>query len=126
MFSLFFARYGFKILGILIMLGGLYSIGYVAYKYVFDIAYKQVSGVYEKRIKDYESALLSRIDVIEQNSTLIIQQNETLREEAKKDFLAILKATKGRPLYTIQAGVCTPSKEFVDVYNDAITRANKQ
>lgn len=126
MIAAFFARYGIQLVLVLIMLGGITTTAYTGYKYIYNKGEQAATIECQKRIQEYEANLLSRIDIIEQNSTIIIQQNEELKENAANDFRAILKATKGRPLYTIQAGACAPSEDFIKAYNDAMTRANKK
>lgn len=126
MIAAFFLRYGLQMALVAALIGGLATSAYTGYKYIFNKGVAQATAECNTRIKEYESTVLSRIDVIEQNSTLIIKQNEELRETAAKDFKAIIKATKGRPMYTIQAGVCAPSEDFVKAYNDAMVRANQK
>ena len=126
MITAFFLRYWVQIVLVAALIGGLTTTAYTGYNYIHNKGYQQATVEYKKRIQEYESALLSRIDIIESNSTLIIQQNELLKETAAADFRAIIKATKDRPLYTIQAGVCAPSEDFVKAYNDAMARANRK
>lgn len=122
----FFLRYWLHAVLITALVGGLSTAAYTGYKYIYDKGYKVAEDQCKERIKDYEDKLLARIDTIEKNSTIIIEQNEALKEASARDFRSIMKATKGRPLYTIQAGVCAPSEDFVKAYNDAMARANQK
>ncbi len=124
MIAAFFLRYWLQMVLAAALIGGLTTTAYTGYKYIYNKGEQAATVECKKRIQEYESALLSRIDTIEQNSSIIIQQNEALKESAANDFRAIMKATKGRPLYTIQAGVCAPSEDFIKAYNDAMARAN--
>jgi Tfp pilus assembly protein PilE len=126
MSSAIFAKYGIQALLVLAITGGLSVTAYSGYRHIYNKGEQAATAKCQQRIQEYEANLLSRIDSIEQNSTTIIQQNEELKESAAKDFQAIIKATKGRPLYTIQAGACAPSADFIKAYNDAIMRANKE
>ena len=126
MITAFFLRYWMHAVLITALMGGLSTAAYTGYKYIYDKGYHSAEETCKERIRDYEDKLLARIDTIERNSTIIIEQNEMGRKAAAKDFNAIIKATKGRPLYTIQAGVCAPSEDFVKAYNDAMARANQK
>lgn len=126
MIAAFFLKYGLQMALVAALLGGLATSAYTGYKHIFNKGVAQATEECNTRIKEYEATVLSRIDVIEQNSTLIIQQNEEIKEAAAKDFQAIIKATKGRAMYTIQSGVCAPSQDFIKAYNDAIARANQK
>lgn len=122
----FLLRYWLQMVLVTALIGGITTTAYTGYNYIHDKGYKKATAECNKRIQEYEATLLSRVDTIEQNSTIIIQQNEALKEANARDFRAIIKATKGRPLYTIQAGVCAPSEDFVKAYNDAMARANQK
>lgn len=124
MIAAFFLRYWLHIVLIFSIIGGVSTAGYSGYKHIYNKGRAVAEAECTARIKIYEDKLIARITTIEQNSSIIIQQNEALKESAANDFRAIMKATKGRPLYTIQAGVCAPSEDFIKAYNDAMARAN--
>lgn len=126
MIAAFLLRYWLHALLISAMIGGISLAGYSGYRHIYNKGFAVAEANCKARIKEYEDKLIARIDTIEQNSAIIIQQNEALKESAANDFRAIMKATRGRPLYTIQAGVCAPSEDFVKAYNDAMARANQK
>lgn len=101
-------------------------LGYFGFNKVYDMGYSKATVVYEAKIKEYNDNLDKRIENIEKLSTDIFDLSVTSRAAAAKEYKDILKAAKGKPLYTINAGVCNLSEDFVKAYNDAINRANKK
>lgn len=122
----FLLKYWLQLVLVVALVGGISTSAYTGYRYIHNKGYQEASAMYTKRIQEYEASILSRIDIIETNSTLIIEQQENLKLASAKEFKAILKAAQNRPMYTIQAGVCAPSEDFIKTFNDAIARANQK
>lgn len=102
------------------------AIGYLGYSKVYNIGYTAAAAVYQKQLNEYNDNLNKRIVNIENNSSALLDLSNANREAASKEYKAIIAATRGKPLYTINSGVCTLSPDFVKAYTDAINRANKK
>jgi ribosomal protein S13 len=107
-------------------------VGHLVYTKIYAIGFEAAQAVcekrvakYEERIKEYSDNLNARISSIETNSTLLLEESSKAKELIGKEFKDIRLLVKGKPLYTINAGKCEPSPDFVKAYNDAIRRANK-
>jgi hypothetical protein len=102
------------------------TLGYFGFNKVYSMGYEKAAVVYEAKIKEYDDNLNKRVENIEKLSTDIFDLSVTSREVASKEYKAIISATKGRPLYTVNSGVCNLSTDFVKAYNEAVNRANKK
>ncbi len=96
------------------------------YNKVYNDGYTKAAAECAIKMKEYEDKLDKRIATIEANSTKLVEQSDANQEALKKDYASILLTIKGKPLYTVVAGKCAPTKDFVDVYNKAIDRANEK
>jgi hypothetical protein len=99
---------------------------FLGYKYIYNIGYDSAKLEYELRIKEYEDKVVARIDTIELNSFVLLEQNQKNKLAAAKDFKSILDAAKNKPTYILDSSGCKPSPELVDTLNQAINRANKK
>lgn len=115
-----------KLAAIVAIAASVAGLGYMGYNKVKDIGYHEAKVEYDQKIKDYNDKLDVRIASIEQNSSMLADTANQLKEQSASEFKAIMAATKGRPLYTIKAGVCSVSDDFIKAYNDAVSKANRK
>lgn len=122
MIELFFLKYWKHLLLSVLLVAS----GYLVFDAIFDMGYQKASNKYEQRIKDYEDALVERINRIENHSIIYMQTthdaNTLFNSKLEKVLANVSK--KNEPLYIVKEGKCTPSKEFVDSYNSIITGGN--
>lgn len=110
-----------KELAILLVVG---LISTVAYDKVYTRGYEKAAIEYELKIKEYNTKILNKITRLEDTSDLLVTQNISLQQHSRVEFEQIQKALEGKQLYTIVAGKCAPSKDFIDAWNSAIRKAN--
>ena len=99
---------------------------YTGYSFVYDRGYADANVEAQKRFDDYTKKIGDRIEKIEGNSSQLLSAAAEADKARQKSFNDILFTIKGKPLYTIQQGKCTPSDDFVKAYNEGIKKANGQ
>jgi hypothetical protein len=107
-------------------------LSWMAYSKIYNIGFEAANIACEKRIqeysakmKEYEDNLDKRIAGLEEASNILVTEAIESRKVIKKDFSVILASIKGKPLYIIEQGKCSPSTDFVRAYNESVERANK-
>lgn len=109
----------------IIVILSLVGMGYLGYHKIYDQGYQAAATEYNKKIKLYEEDLAKRISAIESTSEVLVQLARINNDSFSKDLKGILTRIKGKPLFYVKEGKCTPSAEMYKAYNDAINRANK-
>jgi hypothetical protein len=104
----------------------------ILYKKVYNIGYDAATVEcaaklkdYEQKMNEYKENLNKRIIKIEEDSNTLSEEILTSKKDVKKDYVTILSTIKGKPLVIIEKDKCTPSTDFIRVYNEAVTRANQ-
>ncbi len=95
------------------------------YNHVYNKGYSDATIVCEKRVSDYESKLNEQISTVEKLSKQLAVSTSTAERQRKKDFNNIIESIKNKPLYIVEQGTCKPSEEYINAYNAAVDRANK-
>ena len=106
----------------LVVLGVLY----LGYDKVYSVGYNKATVEYEVKLREYDDKLRDRINHIELNSAVIIEQFGKGREAAAKEYKDILAAARTKPLVIYQNGACEISPDFSKAYVEALKRANKK
>jgi hypothetical protein len=109
----------------LVVILSILGLGYLGYHKIYDQGYQAAAVEYNKKIKLYEDDLAKRISSIESASETLVQLAKINNDSFSKDLKGILTSIKGKPLFYVKEGKCTPSPEMYKAYNDAINRANK-
>lgn len=118
--TLLLAKYWKQLLIVVLLVAALLA----AYDKVYTMGYTAAEKAHKEYVAEYMKSLDTRVFGIETRSNTLIEEFRLNRELSKKDFNKILLATRGKPLFTITEGKCSPSNDFVDAYNAAIKRAN--
>lgn len=98
----------------------------IAYDRVYTRGYEKASLVYEQKIKEYNDKVVAKITKLENASDQLLDQNATLMRQSSSEFYELQQSLKGKQLYTIVAGKCSPSKDFTEAWNAAIKKANNK
>jgi flagellar capping protein FliD len=117
-----FLKSFWKEIFVVLLVSGILYTGYYKVKH---IGYKEAAEECAQKSKEYNDKLDKLIDKISENSELLIASSEASSASLKKDFGTILTTIRNKPLYVIEQGKCTPSKDFVDAYNEAVDRVNQ-
>lgn len=96
------------------------------YDKAYSVGYIKASAEYEVKLREYDDKLRDRINNIELNSAVIIEQFGKGREAAAKEYKNILAAARTKPLVIYQNGTCEISPDFSKAYVEALKRANKK
>lgn len=99
---------------------------YLGYDKVYSVGYNKASAEYEVKMREYDDKLRSRINNIELNSAVLLEEYSKSKLQASKDFKAILAAAKSKPLVVYQNGNCEISPDFSKAYIEALKKANKK
>lgn len=110
----------------IVIILSLAGFGYLGYSKIYSIGYQAAATEYAKKMKLYEDDLAKRISSIESTSETLVQLTRLNNDSFSKDIKGILTNIKGKPLYYVKEGKCTPTPEMYKAYNDAIERANKK
>lgn len=102
----------------------------LALMFVYNIIYQRgvvaTTITYEAKLAAQQALLDTHIAQIEQNSTLLIKQNETAAKATRQDLAKILAAAKAKPLVVYKNGECSPSQTFLDSWNQINLRGNQK
>lgn len=118
---IYFVLKYWKGLALTILVGLLFSI---AYNEVYTRGYNKASLVYELKIKEYNEKVTAKITKLETTSGQLLDQNAALMRQSSIEFNQLQTSLHGKQLYTINAGKCNLSKDFIDTWNAAIKKAN--
>lgn len=99
--------------------------GYLGYSHIKDIGYKEAEAKYTLIIKDYESIINKKIDSIETLSTTLVAENRENSTLLAQDMQAIKDGIKKKPLVIVKDGECNPSANFSDSFSKINQRANQ-
>jgi hypothetical protein len=96
-----------------------------AYHTIYEIGYKASNDHWRAKFEEIEAKRDAQIEQIEKSSIKMIELQLLATDKTAKDIRGI-KLPSGTTTTIIQGKDCYPSKDFVDAYNTAITRGNKQ
>ena len=99
--------------------------GYLGYSNIKDIGYKEAEAKYSLIIKDYESNINKKIDSIETLSTTLVAENRENSTLLAQDMQAIKDGMRKKPLVIVKDGECNPSTNFSDSFSKINQRANQ-
>lgn len=114
----FLVLYWKQLLLSIIIAGG----SYFVYEKVKDIGYQQAKTEDAVVIKNYEDAIVKKINAIQLTSTNLASESRDNALILTSSINTILKATKGKSLVIVKDGGCVPSQTFSDTFN----KVNKQ
>src|ERR1035437_3386739 len=114
----FLILYWKQLLLSIIIAGG----SYFVYEKVKDIGYQQAKTEDAVVIKNYEDAIVKKINAIQLTSTTLASESRDNALILTNSINTILKATKGKSLVIVKDGGCVPSQTFSDTFN----KVNKQ
>lgn len=114
----FLVLYWKQLLLSIIIAGG----SYFVYEKVKDIGYQQAKTEDAVVIKNYEDAIVKKINAIQLTSTTLASESRDNALILTSSINTILKATKGKSLVIVKDGGCVPSQTFSDTFN----KVNKQ
>ena len=97
---------------------------YLGYNKIYDRGYDKATVEYAEKLKAYEDKVDARIGKIEKLGSELQILAEVDSVTTRNAFNEILLATKGKQMYIIKDGKCSPSKDFIDAYNLAVDKAN--
>ena len=112
------------ILRVIVLLGITFS-GYLGYSHIKDIGYKEAEAKYTLVIKDYEANINKKIDSIETLSSTLVIENRENSNILAQDMQAIKDGIKKKPLVIVKDGECNPSTNFSDSFSKINQRANQ-
>lgn len=99
---------------------------YLGYDKVYSVGYNKASAEYEVKLREYDDKLRDRINNIELNSAVIVEEYAKGRAAAAKEYKNILAAARTKPLVVYQNGQCEISPDFSKAYIEALKRTNKK
>lgn len=98
---------------------------YLGYSKVKDIGYQEAVVKYDKKLKEYENAVVAKVSAIEENSVKLVTENAETNSKLRKDLSNIVKGFKGQPMTIIQNGECIPSPTFSQGFSAVNKRVNE-
>lgn len=98
---------------------------YFIYNKIYDIGYRSAAVEYTKIIDEYKANQIKRIDTLVATSDQLVLQLLNNNKQRQIDFTNILSSIKNKPMYTIEQGVCKPSEDYINLFNESVNRANK-
>jgi septal ring factor EnvC (AmiA/AmiB activator) len=96
-----------------------------AYNYAYTNGKLAAQEQCAATFKEYSDKLDKRIQSLEDTSKALATEDKERANLLKKDLAELFKLTKDKPLTVIREGKCQPSETFIDTYNAAIDRINR-
>ena len=98
----------------------------LGYKHIYDQGYAAAVKDYQAEVVQRQVETANSIRTLEQYSTSLIQQNAYYQTQLTKDLKTILSNQQKKPVFVVENGKCNLSKDFLDSYNELISRGNKK
>lgn len=125
---MFLKSYWKHILIVIVIASASFYIYHKIYERGYAVATAECSikvAEYEKKMKVYQEDLDNRIALLVDTSNILVKEATESRKSLKADYAIIMASVKGKPLYIVKEDKCTPSSDFINAYNAAITRISK-
>jgi len=99
---------------------------YMGYNIVYNRGYSASNIVCQSEAIKLDNARQAKIEGIQNDAKVALEASLVERDKTAKQLVILKKKFKDVPLTVYVDKVCTPSPNFIDLYNESIQLGNKR